>query len=143
MTVRRPRPSPSTRSSRALAARTAELAWAVPQVVGHRLAGFADASAWKTGRGRKEAVRMVAEKQAAFGESWQAMAAQALRSQRSLAAALVRAATPSPSRRKANAAALALQLEMQRAAVALLGKALAPVHRRAVANAKRLGKPRR
>jgi len=140
MTVRRSR---SARSSRALAARTAELAWAVPQVVGHRLAGFADASAWKTGRGRKEAVRMVAEKQAAFGESWQAMTSQALRSQRQLAAALARAATPSPSRRKASAAALALQLEWQRAALAVLGKGLAPVHRRAVANAKRLGKIKR
>lgn len=140
MTIRRSRPA---RSSRTLAARTAELAWAVPQVVGHRLAGFADPSAWKTARTRKEAVRMVAEKHAAFGESWQAMASQALRSQRQLAAALARAATPSPSRRKAHAGALALQLEMQRAALAILGKGLAPVHRRAVANARRLAKKKR
>ncbi len=140
MTVRRPR---SARASRALAARTAELAWAVPQVIGHRLAGFADPAAWKSARGRKEAVRMVAEKQAAFGESWRAMTAQALQSQRKLAAALARAATPSASRRKADAATLALQLELQRAALAVLGKGLAPVHRRAVANAKRLGKKKR
>jgi hypothetical protein len=136
MTLRR------SRSSRTLAARSAELAWAVPQVVGHRLAGMADSSAWKTARGRKELVRMVAEKQAAFGESWQAMALQALRSQQSLAA-LMRTATLSPSRRKSNASALALQMELQRAALAVLGQGLAPVHRRAVANAKRLAKRRR
>ena len=138
MTVRR-----RSRSSLALAARTAELAWAVPQVVGHRLAGIADASSWQTARGRKELVRMVAEKQAAFAESWQARARQALRSQQSLAAALVRAAAPSPSRRKASAGALALHLELQRAALATLGQGLAPVHRRAVANAKRLGRKKR
>ena len=137
MTVRR-----RSRSSRALAARTAELAWAVPQVVGHRLAGIADASAFRTARGRKELVRMVAEKQAAFGESWQAMAMEALRSQHAFAAALARAATPSPARRKGGGA-FALHLELQRAALAILGQGLAPVHRRAVANAKRLGRKRR
>lgn len=138
MTVRR-----RSRASRALATRTAELAWAVPQVVGHRLAGIADASAFKTASGRKDLVRMVAEKQAAFHDSWQAMAAQALQSQRSLAAALTRAATPWPARRRSNTSAFALQLELQHAALAILGKGLAPVHRRAVANAKRLRKPKR
>jgi len=137
MTIRR-----RSRSSRTLATRTAELAWAVPQVVGHRLAGMADASAFKTARGRKDLVRMVAEKQAAFAESWQAMATEALRSQRSFAAALARAATPSPARRKGSGA-IALHLELQRAALAILGQGLAPVHRRAVANAKRLGRKRR
>ena len=38
---------------------------------------------------------------------------------------------------------VALQLEMQRAALAILGKGLAPVHRRAVANARRLAKKKR
>ena len=138
MTIRR-----RSRSSHALAARTAELAWAVPQVVGHRLAGMANASAFKTPRGRKELVRMVAEKHAAFGESWQAMTIQALRSQGSLAAALSRAAVPTGSLRKANSSALALQRELQQAALTILGHGLTPVHRRAVANAKRLGKKRR
>ena len=137
MTIRR------SRSSRALAAQTSELAWAVPQVVGHRLARIANAGARPSARDRKEFARMVAEKQAAFTESWQAMAWQALRSQQSLAAALARAATPASSRRKAAASTLALQMQLQQAALAMLGKGLAPVHRRAVGNAKRLAKTRR
>jgi hypothetical protein len=138
MTIRR-----RSRSAHTLAARAFELAWAVPQVVGHRLAGMASPAALKTTRGRKELVRMVAEKHSAFGESWQAMTTQALRAHGSLAAALARASVPTTSLRRANRSALALQLELQQATLAILGKGLAPVHRRAVANAKRLGKKRR
>jgi hypothetical protein len=104
---------------------------------------MADPSAWRTPGGRRELTRMVAEKQAAFGESWQAMTLHALRSQQALAAALVRGATPLSSRRKAKMAAAALPIELHRTAIAMLGKGLAPVHRRAVANAKRLGKKKR
>jgi hypothetical protein len=130
-----------SRSPRTVHAQAAELAWAVPQVVAHRLARLAVAGARPTPRDRKEFARMFAEKHAAFGESWQAMAWQALRSQQSFAAALARAATMPPSpRRKTAAHALALQLQLQQAALAVLGKGLAPVHRRAVANAKRLGR---
>ena len=135
MTIRRARSSPT------LHAQAAELAWAVPQVVAHRLARIAAAGAKPTLRDRKELTRMVAEKHAAFGESWQAMGLQALHAHQSLAATLARAALRPPSPRRKNAANLfALQLQMQQAALAVLGKGLAPVHRRAVANAKRLGK---
>jgi hypothetical protein len=134
MTARR------TRSSRAIHAQAAELAWAVPQVVAHRLARIAAHGAKPTLRDRKELSRMVSEKHAAFGESWQAMGLQALHSQQSLAAALARAALQPPSRRKTAASVFALQLQMHQAALAVLGKGLSPVHRRAVANAKRLGR---
>lgn len=135
MTVRR------GRSSRALQVKAAELALAVPQVVAHRLARLANAGAKPTLRDRKEFARMVAEKHDAFGESWQAMALQAWRSQRSFAAALTRTAmTPATLRRSPAAHAFALQMQMQQAALAMFGKGLAPVHRRAVANAKRLGR---
>ena len=133
MTIRR------ARSSRTLHVQAAELAWAVPQVVAHRLARIAIAGAKPTPRDRKELKRMVAEKHAAFGESWQAMGLQALRSQQALATTLARAALQPRSRRKA-ASLFAMQLQMQQAALAVLGKGLSPVHRRAVANAKRLGK---
>jgi hypothetical protein len=134
MTVRR------TRSSRTLHVQAAELAWAVPQVVAHRLARIAIAGAKPTPRDRKELTRIVAEKHAAFGESWQAMGVQAVRAQQSLATALARAALQPPSRRKAAANVFAMQLQLQQAALAVLGKGLSPVHRRAVANAKRLGR---
>jgi len=135
MTVRR------GRSSRALQAKAAELALAVPQVVAHRLARFAHAGAKPTLRDRKEFARMFAEKREAFGESWQAMALQAWRSQHAFATTLARTAlTPASLRRSPAAHAFALQLQMQRAALAMFGKGLAPVHRRAVANAKRLGR---
>ena len=119
----------------------AELAWAVPQVVAHRVARMANAGPSPSARDRKEFARMVHEKHAAFAESWQAMALQALHSQQAFAAALTRAAlTPPSRRRKATAHSLSLQLQMQQAALAMFGKGLAPVHRRAVANARRLGR---
>jgi len=84
---------------------------------------------------------MIAEKNSAFGESWNAMALQALQSQRAFAAALALAATPTRSTR-ASPAAHALATQLQRATLAVIGKGLAPVHRRAVANAKRLARTR-
>ena len=60
----------------------------------------------------------------------------------SFEAAVVPPETESPARRKGSGA-IALHLELQRAALAILGQGLAPVHRRAVANAKRLGRKRR
>jgi hypothetical protein len=132
-------PARRKRSSRTLQAQAAELAWAVPQVVAHRLARMASAGPKPTPRDRKEFARMVAEKHEAFGESWQAMAWHTLRAQQSFAAALARAAT-APLARRRKPAANALALELQRSTLAVFGKGLAPVRRRAVANAKRLAR---
>ena len=81
---------------------------------------------------------MVLEKQSAFGESWTAMAWHTLLAQQAFAASLARSFSPFAASRGAGGAG-ALALEWQRATLAVLGKGLAPVHRRAVANAKRLG----
>jgi hypothetical protein len=135
MPARRRRPPAS------LSAKTAELALAVPQVVAHRLLRMAHAGPHLSARDRKEFARMIAEKNSAFGESWNAMALQALQSQRAFAAALALAATPTRSTR-ASPAAHALATQLQRATLAVIGKGLAPVHRRAVANAKRLARTR-
>jgi hypothetical protein len=62
-----------------LAVKAAELAFAVPQVVAHRVARMAIAGPKPSARDRKEFARMVAEQNAAFGESFNAMAAQAVR----------------------------------------------------------------
>jgi len=135
MPARRRRPPAS------LSAKTAELALAVPQVVAHRLLRMAHAGPHLSARDRKEFARMIAEKNSALGESWNAMALQALQSQRAFAAALALAATPTRSTR-ASPAAHALATQLQRATLAVIGKGLAPVHRRAVANAKRLARTR-
>ena len=135
MTIRR------KRSTGTLSTKTAELAFAVPQVVAHRLTRMAQAGPKLSARDRKEFARMVAEKHSAFGESWKAMALQALRSNQAFAVMLARVAWTPPSL-QGTPAARALAAEAQRAAVAVLDKGLAPVHRRAVANAKRLARTR-
>ena len=129
------------RPSASLSTKTAELALAVPQVVAHRLLRMAHAGPHLSARDRKEFARMIAEKNSAFGESWNAMALQALQSQRTFAAALALAAMP-PRSTRASPAAQTLAAHLQQATLAVIGKGLAPVHRRAVANAKRLARTR-
>jgi hypothetical protein len=129
------RPSRKTKS---IAAKAAELAVAVPQVVAHRVARMAMAGPTLSERDRKEFERMVAEKHTAFGEAWQAMATQSVRANQALAESFVRSAwSPSPGD-KPTAAAMAAQL--QDAAMGVLGSGLGPVHRKAVANARRLAR---
>ena len=125
-------------SSRSLATQAAELAVAVPQVVAHRLTRMALSGPTLSPRDRKEFERMVAEKHSAFGEAWLAMSAEAAAANQQLAMSFLRSFVsiaqgrkPSPTR---SAAAI------HRAALEVLGKGLAPLHRKAVANAKRLGR---
>jgi hypothetical protein len=72
---------------------------------------------------------MSAEKSAAFYESWAAMGLAAMKAQQSLAASMLRSWTTVPS-----TAALTNQT------LRVLSQGMAPVHRRAVSNAKRLGR---
>ena len=132
MPARRKPVSPS------LAWKAAELAVAVPQVVAHRVTRMALAGPKLSPRDRKEFERMVAEKNAAFAASWSAMAWQAALAQQTLAASLMASFLAAGRGRKPSPAASAMQ--WQRAAVGVLGKGLAPVHRKAVANARRLAK---
>ena len=81
---------------------------------------------------------MVAEKNAAFAASWLAMAQQAALAQQSLAASWMASWLGAGRGRQPSAAASARQ--WQAAAVGVLGKGLAPVHRTAVANARRLAR---
>ena len=81
---------------------------------------------------------MVAEKNVAFGEAWQAMASHGARANQALAASFFQSflgvahgKRPSPARSAA---------QLHHAALGVLGKGLAPLHRKAVANAKRLGR---
>ena len=131
-------PLPRKRRTRSLAVQTAELAVAVPQVVAHRMTRMALAGPKLSARDRKEFALMLAEKNAAFGQAWQAMAAQALLANQALGASYVRALLAAAQGRKLPPATAAAQ--WHRAALGVLGKGLEPVHRKAVANARRLAR---
>lgn len=116
------------RRSKSLAAQSIALGFAVPQVIAHRMARMGD---------HKEMHLMGAEKIAAATEAWNAMAAQAILENQKLALSMVQSfwfpwmRRGSPSR------------QLSDAALSILGKGMAPVSRRAVANAKRLGRRKR
>lgn len=126
----------SSRKAKSLSAKSAELALAVPQVVAHRIMRMALAGPKPSARDRKEFQSMVAEKQAAFAQSWIDMTQQTMRAQQAFAASIMRAAW-SPASWGAPATRSLLS-QAQGSALGILGKGLAPVHRKAVANAERL-----
>jgi hypothetical protein len=130
MSPRRPRNS-------SLVFKTAELGFAVPWVVAHRLARMAMAGPSPAARDCTEFRRMGVEKTVAFTESWIAMAMEAIRVHRTLTASFWRSAwSPWPGTVPFSAATL------QDAALGVLGKGLVPIHRRAVANARRFARTR-
>jgi hypothetical protein len=110
------------RRSKALAAHTVDLAFAVPQVVAHRVARMGDA---------QELHRMSTEKFAAFGEAWTAMALETWLANQKLALSFMQSLW-FPGTRQLNNAALDI-----------LASGMTPIRRRAVANARRLGRRRR
>ena len=123
------------RQSTSVIVKTTELARAVPQVVAHRVTRMALAGTSPTARDQREFRQMGAEKMAAFTESWNAMATQAFRANYLFATSFWRswlAGKPSPLSGS----------QLHNAALGVLGKGLGPVHRRAVANAKRLARTR-
>jgi len=129
-------PSHHKRKTRPLIVKAAELAFAVPQVVAHRVTRMAIAGPSLSERDRKEFQRMGAEKTAAFFESWNAMTMQALHANQALAASFFRSFW-SPSL-KVKPSATAVAAKLCGSALGVLGKGMAPVHRKATVNAKRL-----
>jgi hypothetical protein len=114
------------------------LALAVPEVVGHRLARMWLAGASPSPSDREEFYRMWTEKVAAFQESWNAMLLEMFRANLRLAFWPLGFTASTPGR-----AAGRLNAHAQRAAMAILGAGLAPIHRRASRNATRLRLTRR
>jgi len=127
-----------SRTSKSLVAKAAELAFAVPQVVAHRMMRMAVAGPTLSDRDRKEFHLMGAEKTSAFNESWHAMSAQAVRANQELATSCFRSIWSPWMHDKPSAGAIAGQ--WQRAALGVLESGMAPVHRKAVANARRLAR---
>ncbi|HIV72779.1 MAG TPA: hypothetical protein H9903_17715 [Candidatus Aquabacterium excrementipullorum] len=133
-------PTPSRRKTRSLATQTAELALATPQVMAHRLTRMALAGHNPNARDQKEFHLMGAEKVAAFQESWMAMGLQAWRVQMQMWNSAMQAFWMPWGRTLPTASSTLGQ--WQKATLGILGQGMAPVHRRAVANAKRLGRTR-
>jgi hypothetical protein len=128
------------RNAKSIATKTAGLAFAAPQVVAHRLARMATSGPTLSARDRKEFQLMGTEKVAAFMESWNAMALQSIRANQALAAGFFRCfwspwAIVNPSARTA--------AQLQNAVLGVLSKGIAPVHRKATANARRLARTKR
>ena len=131
-------PSRHKRKTKSLLAKAAELAFAVPQVVAHRVTRMAIAGPSVSERDRKEFQRMGTEKATAFIESWNAMTMQAIHANQALAASFFRSFWSPSMKGRPSTSAVAAQLHG--AALGVLGKGMAPVHRKATANAKRLAR---
>ena len=131
-------PTSAPRKPKSLTAKAAELAVAAQQVVAHRVTRMAMAGPNLSERDRKEFRLMVTEKHTAFAEAWQAMAAHAVHTNEDLAASFIQSAL-SPSSDSTPTVAEVTQ-QLRDAAESVFGKGLAPIHRKAVANAKRLSK---
>jgi len=86
---------------------------------------------------RKELYLMGSEKIAAANEAWSAMAVQAFLENQKMGLSLLQSFWfPWVPRRSASK-------QLSDATLRILGKGMSPVRRRAVANAKRLGRPKR
>ena len=124
--------------SKRVSTQATELAFAVPQVIAHRVARMMLAGPNPSTTDRREFHLMNSEKLAAFNESWRAMAAQMFVAQQQFALSLLHTwctpwlgGMPTLGRHTR---------QWQSAALGVVAKGMAPVHKRAVANAKRLGR---
>ena len=128
--VHRLHPGPRARP---LSQQLADLALAVPQVVAHRSArpALAASAMPLSACDRKEFELMHLDKTAAFAAAWVALWWQTALAQQQLVVLLMTAT--------AETKPLSILRAFVRAGVRVLGHGLAPVHRQAMANARRLG----
>ena len=132
--------SARNRSSRATK-QAIELAFAVPQVVAQRTLRLATAGAQPSLRDQREFWLMGSEKILAFYESWFAMFAEAGRINQQIALSMLQAywlpwMAPMPGFGSGAS-------RLRHAALDIAHKGVVPIHRRALANANRLGRVRR
>jgi hypothetical protein len=130
-----------TRKAKSLTVKSMELALSVPQVVAHRVTRMTLAGPKLSDRDSKEFQMMVSEKHAAFAQAWCGMAMHTFRANQLFAATMLRFLfTPFAYNKPSAASAVA---QFQNAAIGVLKKGLAPIHRKAVSNARRLAKTNR
>ena len=133
----------SNRRNRTIATLTikaAELGVAAPLVVAHRLTRMALADRTPSMRDQREFTRMGAEKVAALHESWNAMFREAMQIQQGIATSIWRSYWSSWL--NATSSAVLPKIDLPHATLRVLSRGMTPVHRRAVANAKRLSRTR-
>jgi hypothetical protein len=128
----------SPRSSSA-ARKAAELSLAAPQVIAHRLTRMALAGPVLSSRDRKEFTGMVREKQLAFTQGLVGAWIEVARVNQAM---LLSAMTSLWSLQSPLARARASARQMNSGVNTVTDKFLAPVHRKAVSNARRLAKTR-
>lgn len=116
-------------STQRLSRQVTELAWAAPQVVAQRGARMASAGPWLSTRDQAEFMRMGSEKVEAFQQSWAGMWMAGWRAWWEMSMSMAQSPMNMPN-------------HATRAAVGVLSAGVAPVHKRAVANARRLGRQR-
>jgi hypothetical protein len=128
---------PSRRRSRAsdLATQTVELGLAVPEVVAHRIGRMLLAGTAPSAREREELFRMSAEKVWAFYEAWNGIMLAVWRTNLRLFLSASVSSPPWPGVSHGR-----WRRTLQRTAIDILSSGVAPIHRRAVANARRLRK---
>ncbi|WOP14573.1 polyhydroxyalkanoate granule-associated phasin [Ottowia sp. SB7-C50] len=137
-----------TGKQRRLGRDTAQMVGAVPQVIAHRVGRMLGAGVMPSGRDQQEFYLMGAEKVAAFHESWAAMSWQALAAQQQFAlwwtqtwwkVAMGGWMNP-PSLQHLSSGA---QQRLMASMLDVMHQGMTPVRRRAVANARRLGRAAR
>ena len=122
--------------SRGLVTQAVELSLMAPQVAMTRLARMASAGASPSKRDRNEFFLLGAEKVTAFYQSWASMWWQMTRMQFEMAQSLATSALNPQAARRVTRSSRA-------AGARVLSAGLVPVHRRVVANAKRLSRKRK
>lgn len=132
--------SRTSRNLMRVGTQTAQLALAVPQVVGHRVTRMMNAGTVPDARDLRELSLMGSEKAAAFAESWFAMCIEIMRANERLAFTLAASwwnawFSPAGFGRHPR--------QLQSVASGVIAKGIAPVHRAAMANARRLGNAKR
>jgi len=130
--------SRSERKSEKLHRKTSELAEAAPQVIAKRLQRLAEAGPMLSRKDQQELQAMVSEKQLAFTQSAMAMSMQMMISQQELALRAIKNVWWPVGGAHANIHKAAD--DAHSAALDVLNKGLSPIHKKAVANAKRLNK---
>ena len=127
-------------TTQAFSQQAAELGVAAPQVVRHRVRRMALAGAFPSARDQKEFKLMGQEKIDAFQESWQAMAIETILAQQKLGFSMLNSLLRGWPVGWNGAWAQPLAFPLQAATMGVLNKGMQPIHRRAMANAKRLNK---
>ena len=130
--------------AKSVARQATQLALAVPQVIGHRVARMALAGHNPSARDRREFKQMVDEKKTAFSHAWIAMSIQSVVAAQELSMVMLKSLPSLPSLWSPWLGGRTPQVRwgphLHSAALGVLDKGMAPVRKKAVANSRRLAR---